>query len=151
MYNSLPQAERIEFVMEQTENNLSRLPGEGCRHHLAERCLYEEHLNPGYHEQWLCVLQGAWEKAFDDFLERAERFRLKEGDIPLLWRRRFEALIREKGGCERFAYAPRLQLPNCTHVHEQLCVLQLPPCRGRCRHFEPCDESQSRREPQERE
>lgn len=136
--------------MDHSEKNLRRLPGDGCRHFLAERCLYEEHLNPGYHDQWQCRLQNAWEKAFDEFLERAECFRLEEGDIPILWRSRFESLVRSQGGCEQYSYAPRLQLPNCRHVHEHLCVLLLPPCEGRCRHYQPCAASQEESEPQER-
>lgn len=115
---------------------LKRLPGRGCRHHTAQRCLYGEHLNPGYHDEWRCRVITHWETAFDDFLARAENFGVHQDAVPDLWNRKFERMARETLRCNDFSYAAGADVPSCAHVCDGLCRLLLPECEGRCRHFE---------------
>ncbi len=114
-----------------------RLPGVGCRHYDRGRCLYEEALNPGYHRRWRCVVLLRWESAYDDFLERADRFGLSEAGLPELLRRRFERLTGEDVDCPDYAPGADGSLPECRLLHEELCLLKLPECEGVCRHFAP--------------
>ena len=115
--------------------DVKRLPGDGCRHHTVERCLYQEHLNPGYTTGWKCRVLLRWETAFDEFLERAESFNLSQHAVPDLWERKFERLAREAFDCEEYVYCAGADAPSCVHAHDGLCRLVLPPCEGRCRHF----------------
>jgi len=110
------------------------LPGDVCHHHVRGRCLYEEHLNPGYSSAWRCRAISGWESAFDDFLVRAERFDLSQGQAASLWERRFIRMIRSCD-CDRYEPDGGADLPACVHVRDGLCCLALPPCPGRCRHF----------------
>lgn len=114
---------------------VKRLPGHGCRHHNAKRCLYEEHLNPGYTTGWRCRVLAHWESAFDDFLARAESFGVKQEAVPGLWNRKFERLARDTFQCDDFSYAEGAELPACAHVTDGICRLLLPECEGRCRHY----------------
>jgi hypothetical protein len=113
---------------------ITRLPGGLCRHHTFGRCLYEEHLNPGYSLRWRCVVLKRWESAFDDFLTRAELFGVSQEAVPDLWERRFEQIARNCD-CEDYAPCAEAQSPACAHVHGGLCRLRLPDCEGRCRHY----------------
>ncbi|WP_285906144.1 hypothetical protein [Pseudodesulfovibrio pelocollis] len=110
------------------------LPGDECRHHARGRCLYEEHLNPGYCSTWRCRAIARWESAFDDFLVRAERFELGQEQVAILWERRFTRMVRSLD-CDHYASGGGAELPACAHVRDGLCCLALPPCEGRCRHF----------------
>ncbi|MUM78365.1 hypothetical protein GKC30_12040 [Pseudodesulfovibrio sp. F-1] len=110
------------------------LPGDVCRHHMRGRCLYEEHLNPGYCAAWRCMAIARWESAFDDFLVRAERFDLGQEQAASLWERRFSRMIRSFD-CERYEPDSGEEMPACVHLCDGLCCQALPPCEGRCRHF----------------
>ena len=115
--------------------DIKRLPGNGCRHFERERCLYEEHLNPGYDEGYRCRVLAHWESAYDDFLARAENFRLDPTAASGLWERQFERLARKTFGCGEYEFRADAEAPACRHVCHGLCCLRLPPCEGRCRHF----------------
>lgn len=115
--------------------DVTRLPGEGCHHHIFGRCLYQEHLNPGYATDWRCRVLLCWESAFDDFLLRTERFGLSQSAVPDLWERQFNRMARETFDCEEYVHSPNADIPACVHVHDGLCRLELPECEGRCRHF----------------
>lgn len=114
---------------------ITRLPGLGCLHHVQGRCLYQEHLNPGYATGWRCRVLSHWEKEYDEFLLRVEAMNVAQDAVPDLWGRKFERLARQKFDCNLFAYGPGCDLPSCVHVHDGLCRLLLPGCEGRCRHF----------------
>lgn len=116
---------------------LVRLPGLGCLHHERGRCLYEEALNPGYHRQWRCVVLLRWESAYDEFLERAERFGVDEAGLPGLLHRRFERLTSEDVDCPHHVPGEDETPPQCRLLSGELCLLSLPACGGVCRHFAP--------------
>lgn len=119
---------------------MRRLPGTGCRFYVRGRCLYEERLNPGYATGWRCGVLARWEEVYDDFLSRAEAFGVEDANVPGLWRDRFERLMREKTHCERYVYADDREPPCCANAHDRLCLLELPPCEGRCRKFALADD-----------
>lgn len=119
-----------------------RLPGSGCRHHVRGRCLYEEHLNPGFHEGFRCLVLDGWETEFEDFVDRVEAFGLGQGQAAGLWSRRFAALV--AGGRDCPDYRPPSvtsgaegDLLGCAHFEAGLCLLRLPVCDGVCSRFEP--------------
>jgi len=115
---------------------LKRLPGDGCLHYLGGRCLYQEHLNPGYATQWRCRVIMHWEDAFDEFLLRVEAMNVAQDAVPDLWSKKFERLARQTFDCEEYVYGPESTPPACLHGYESLCKLSLPGCEGRCRHYE---------------
>ncbi|WP_419787772.1 hypothetical protein [Pseudodesulfovibrio sp.] len=114
---------------------IARLPGEGCRHFQCGRCLYEEHLNPGYDAGYRCDVLEHWADAYEAFLVRAESFRVEPDAVPELWALQFQRLARKTFRCERFEYDAEAGAPACLHVAESLCLLCLPVCEGRCRHY----------------
>ncbi len=116
--------------------DITRLPGEGCRHHENGRCLYEEHLNPGYDPGFKCRVLARWESAFDEFLARAECFGVEQQAMPDLWRRQFGRLARKTFHCDEYEYCAEAEVPACLHALGGLCRLGLPECEGRCHHFQ---------------
>lgn len=117
-------------------NNILRLPGVACRHYFGNHCLYEERLNPGYHESFRCTVLQGWEEAFEAFVDRAEAFGLEPSDASLFWRRRLDALLSGSRDCSDFL-ATDGDGPGCVHFLGGLCVLRLPACAGRCSRFAP--------------
>ncbi len=115
---------------------VKRLPGYGCRHHTSGRCLYQEHLNPGYATDWKCRVLLRWEVAFDEFLERAEIFGVSQQAVPDLWERKFNRLAREAFDCKQYRHCAGADAPACLHAYDGLCRQELPECEGRCRHFQ---------------
>lgn len=116
--------------------DVTRLPGLGCRHHTSGWCLYQEHLNPGYTTSWRCRVLLRWEVAFDEFLERTEQFGVSQQAVPELWERKFNRMAREAFDCEYFAHCENEEVPPCLHSHKGICLIELPECEGRCRHYE---------------
>ncbi len=116
-----------------------RLPGSGCRHYSRGRCLYEEHLNPGFHQEYRCLVLDGWEAEFEEFVDRVEAFGLGQSQAAGLWSRRFKALV--DGGRDCPDYRP-LEGPGgdplgCVRFETGLCRLRLPRCEGLCPRFEP--------------
>lgn len=109
-----------------------QLPACGCRSYYLGRCLYEEQLNPGLNQSWRCVVQVRWEAAYDEFLSRVENFGLAETELMGLWRSRFERMVSVNVNCPQYEPAPVESLPECRHLFEDLCLLRLPLCAGRC-------------------
>lgn len=115
---------------------IRRLPGTDCRYHVQGRCLYQERLNPGYNQAWRCRVVQGWEASYDDFLLRAEAFRLEAATAAGLWESQVERMVRRGPRCPD--YDPGGEgVTGCTHALDELCLLAVPACRGRCRHFEP--------------
>ncbi|MEF2231047.1 MAG: hypothetical protein V3571_08975 [Pseudodesulfovibrio sp.] len=115
--------------------DIVRLPGCGCRHFEGGRCLYEEHLNPGYQAGYRCRVLVRWESAFDSFLARAENFRVDHSSASALWERQFQRTARKTFQCGDYEFQAEAEAPACRHVRGGLCRLSLPECKGRCRHF----------------
>jgi hypothetical protein len=112
------------------------MPGSACRYYAAGRCLYTERLNPGYDESLRCRFLALWEKEFDSFLDRAEAFALDQQELAALWDRRFERLQQSGKGCEAYHPCENGGDQGCVNGCGDVCLLALPFCSGRCRHFE---------------
>jgi hypothetical protein len=119
-----------------TRGAVVRFPAVGCRHFIQGRCLYEEHLNPGYHAAWRCIVLARWESVYDEFLDRAENFSLSETELGVLWGRRFERLAEESVPCPDVLPGDGESMPECSRLLEDLCLLRLPECPGQCEHFQ---------------
>jgi len=120
--------------------HIRRLPGKECLYHVRDRCLYEERLNPGYNRRWRCrVLQG-WEASYDDFLLRAEAFQLESATVAGLWESRVERLVEQRPDCAEFCRGGT-EVTGCIHTLDELCLLALPVCAGRCRLFRSCGDT----------
>lgn len=115
---------------------ISRLPANDCWFFIQGRCLYQERLNPGYCRDWRCSVLEGWEKLFDDFLMRAEAFGLEQTKVAELWEKQFARLSSDRLECPEFRFDSEGGVPSCAHRHEVLCLLTLPECGGRCRHYE---------------
>jgi len=115
--------------------DIVKLPGDGCRHFEGGRCLYEEHLNPGYQAGYKCRVLVHWESAFDSFLARADNFSVDPSTAPALWEQHFQRTARKTFKCDRYVFAAEAEAPSCRNVRGGLCRLSLPECAGRCRHF----------------
>ncbi|MHC1789166.1 hypothetical protein [Solidesulfovibrio sp.] len=114
---------------------LSRLPGEGCRHWQGGRCLCEEHRNPGLDQGNVCAVIDRLGRAFDDFALRADNLGLPDAQAKALWQARFPALLAKEGNCQDYLPGDTTSFPDCAHIAGDLCLLALPPCPGRCRRF----------------
>ncbi|MCJ2163699.1 MULTISPECIES: hypothetical protein [unclassified Pseudodesulfovibrio] len=114
---------------------ITRLPGDGCRYCLNGRCLYEEQLNPGYTQSWRCQVTARWESAYDDFLSRADCFGVEESAVPDIWARQFQRMARDVFHCQRYLYDHGAQAPACLNHLHGVCIVALPKCEGRCRHY----------------
>ena len=115
--------------------SITQLPGSECQHYAGGRCLYEERLNPGYVQDWRCLVLLKWESAFDDFLARAESFGIVQDAVPGIWERQFERMARDVFDCEHYVYSYGGEAPACMNALDGLCMLVLPECPGRCRHY----------------
>lgn len=111
---------------------LTRLPGEGCPHCLAGRCLYEEHLNPGLREANRCAVLNRLCRTFDDFVLRADNLGLSDEQAEALWQARFPATLAKEGNCQDYLPGDTTSFPDCAHASGDLCLLAFPPCPGRC-------------------
>jgi hypothetical protein len=116
-------------------NKLVRLPAQDCSHFALRRCLYEEHLNPGYDQELRCVVVLHLHGLYDSFLDQAEAFGLGEAQAQDIWERRFQELCRHDTGCQDYKPGANEGFPHCQHGIGDLCVLKLPECAGRCRRF----------------
>jgi len=120
---------------------LIRLPGQGCRHFLTGRCLYEEHCNPGLDEGVRCIVLHRLGRAFDAFLHRADTMGLPDAQAGRAWQACFPAILAKEGNCQDYLPGDTTSFPDCAHAAGELCLLTLPVCPGRCfrmlRHQDP--------------
>ena len=114
---------------------VTRLPGLGCRHFLAGRCLYEEHLNPGFAIAFRCSVLVHLERDFDDFLRRAEAMALSEEQAGKLWQTRFPTTLAKQETCRGYRPGDTTSFPDCANAAGELCLLALPICPGRCQRY----------------
>jgi len=115
---------------------LERLPAGECYHYIVGRCLYEERLNPGYRKSYRCQVLNRWESAYDDFLVRAEAMGVEQESVPGLWDIQFRRMARDAFHCRTHMFNNDFNPPACSHELDGLCVLGLPKCSGRCRHYQ---------------
>lgn len=120
---------------------IRRLPGNDCHHFVHGRCLYEEHLNPGYNRRWRCSVLLSWEDSYDDFLLRAEAFQLEAATAAGLWEGRIERLVEAAPGCGDFVSGGD-GATGCANAVSELCLAALPVCEGRCRKFTPREDGE---------
>lgn len=113
------------------------LPGKGCAHWYADRCLYNVHLNPGLEREKFCQVLQRLEQHFDEHVRRCERFGLSAEKAGQLWKRYTHQVLERAWDCPdyRVEFATGIEL-ICTHLCGDVCLLRLPKCLGRCRHFE---------------
>jgi hypothetical protein len=78
---------------------------------------------------------------FDEFLHRAEAFGIEYDRVLQLWEARFQRLTDVDPECEGFELEGAVTPPCCVHEYDALCLLELPRCDGRCRHFLILDEN----------
>lgn len=129
-------APRGEACTEDAVNRPLRLPGEGCRHWVRGRCLYEEWLNPGLENGYVCTVLRVLEESFDEFIVRGEIMGLSSEQAGRIWERRMDAALNIGWDCANFEFRPdgAGEMP-CLHFRAGICVLRLPECPGRCRRF----------------
>ncbi|MBU1001492.1 MAG: hypothetical protein KKE73_03105 [Proteobacteria bacterium] len=116
-------------------DNVRLFPACACGHYQLGRCLYEERLNPGFRDRWRCRVLTKWEKAYDDFLLRAEAFHLELANAVELWEARLERLLVQARQCPDYAGGAEESATGCLNEIEGLCLRLLPECQGRCRHY----------------
>lgn len=114
---------------------LLRLPGAGCRHYAAGRCLYEEHLNPGYDQDVRCEVLSRLVAAYDDLLRRCEAMRLPEKRVAALLNERFAVLSGQETCCHAGPRGATNLLEGCEHAWQDVCLLRLPRCPGQCPNY----------------
>ncbi len=114
---------------------IMRLPGVGCRHYLAGRCLYEEHRNPGLEERYRCTVLLRLGRAFDAFALRAENLGMTEEQAGRVWQSRFPATLAREGSCRLRPPGDTTAFPDCASAAGDLCLLALPLCEGVCKRF----------------
>ncbi|WP_243364336.1 hypothetical protein [Fundidesulfovibrio terrae] len=116
-------------------SQILRLPATGCRHFIQGRCLYEEHLNPGYHGEYRCRVITKLQELYDSFLNQADAFGLDELKATDIWEKRFRELYREDTGCQGHEPGDMNVFPGCVHCLEDICVPLLPQCGGCCSNY----------------
>lgn len=128
---------------------VARFPGRHCRFFDKGRCLYEEHLNPGYHRRFRCTVLARFEREFDHWLARSDNFQLGPDVARSVWRDKFRAMA---AGVPCSKHIPCLDsrndespdtLVNCALIREGVCLDELPVCEGVCTHFAFTDEKES--------
>jgi hypothetical protein len=60
---------------------------------------------------------------------------VEEDAVPDLWGRQFQRLARDTFHCGMYTYSQGAPAPGCRHHLDGVCVMGLPRCHGRCRHF----------------
>lgn len=112
-------------------SGVSHMSGRTCAHHVNGRCIYDEYMNPGYDKKTGCKVLDGWEQAFDDFIDRAEAFRLEDEKALGMWENYMERLPAANTACPDFM-AASAQPVSCVHRLGRLCLPAMPPCAGRC-------------------
>ena len=136
----------LEGMFDTNMGKVHALPGDGCWHYIFGRCLYEERLNPGYRRSYRCQVLNRWEAAYDDFLARAEAMGVEQENVPELWEIQFQRMAREAFHCRTHVFNHDFRPPACANELDGLCILGLPKCGGRCRHYRAEDDPKREQE-----
>jgi hypothetical protein len=110
------------------------MSGHDCAFYVSGRCLYEEHVNPGWDEKQGCKVLYEWEQAFDDFIDRADAFSLADEEALGIWEKSSACFPSAKSACPDFK-AASAEPAACVHRLGRLCLPAMPPCEGRCSKF----------------
>jgi hypothetical protein len=119
---------------------ITPFPGDACAFFLAGRCVLAERQNPGLDPGIRCKVLLGWESAWDDFLTRADAFGLEERTAARIWEDRLRLLVESGPDCAEFAAGPDTEATGCAHSREDLCLMRLPACAGRCKDFRARDD-----------
>ena len=97
------------------------------------RCVYEEKLNPGYHDDWRCAVLVRWEQEYDTVIRQAEAFNMEGAMAANLWERKATTLM-YKGSAECSSRVSDYSgdMPGCVNFYSGNCLLTMPECGGRC-------------------
>lgn len=113
------------------------LPGTHCRYWCIDRCLYKIRLNPGLERDVCCQVLERLEHCFDDHVLRCECFGLSAEKSGLIWKQRMRQVLEGVWDCPDYQVTGDLDQDHvCAHLFEDICLLRLPRCSGRCRYFE---------------
>lgn len=135
------------FVRSAGMTTLVRLPGDGCRYFVRRCCLLEERVNPGLRTEFACTFLADLEARFDAFVSLSEVFGLSAEEAGRIWERRWGGVLSASWNCPDFVPGPEgVEDEGCDNLLDGLCLLAMPPCPGRCRHYavHAADESESR-------
>jgi hypothetical protein len=123
-------------------NPVLLMPADGCRFRVGDRCLYEELINPGLRREFVCTVLAALEGSFDEFVARGEIMGLSSEKAGLIWQERMAKALNIGWDCATFTpLRDEAGEVWCRHFFDGICLLGMPPCLGRCRHFELSDET----------
>lgn len=119
---------------------IQRLPGINCTFYRQGHCWYEEEINPGAHTEWICSEVARFVKAYDEFIDRADRFSLGDEQAVRLWDSREAELLPAGTLCS--SYSPSVckqcaddNLTDCRYELNLICIVKLPACTGVCRRY----------------
>lgn len=118
-----------------------KLPGVHCTFYLFGHCVYEEHINPGDNTEWQCSEVTRFLKAYDEFIDRADRFALSDEKAGELWDVREASLPPTGALCDSYESDPckgcgqDSSVTDCRYEQNLICVLELPVCTGVCRRY----------------
>jgi len=131
----LPNDNHVLFTVNMSHELSS--PNDDCLFLWRGRCLYEEHLNPGYHTAWQCAELLHWQEEYDVFLCRAEMQELSAEEASAVWKKQFEEILSNPYTCPRFSYKSGEEPPECSFRLRQLCLLGVPACTksGTCPNY----------------
>jgi len=99
-------------------------------------CIYEEIQNPGYDVTRICTVLKKLESQFEDFVDRAEAFRIAALNAAMIWSR-FGNRICVENMCSQYAPDLGRGSDECRYRYDNACILLFPLCSGRCSRFEP--------------
>jgi hypothetical protein len=112
-----------------------KMPGVGCRYFIREHCCYEERLNPGLHEDWKCEVLLRLDDRFETLIERDDS-ELTLEQAGRIWRGWCDAELSGAWSCPDYEYVSGDDGEECcAHLFEDICILRLPVCPGRCSRF----------------
>ncbi|MFW5487055.1 MAG: hypothetical protein ACNI3A_01285 [Desulfovibrio sp.] len=87
---------------------------------------------------WFCRVLLEWERAHDEFIDRAECFNLPDAQAGALWERLFLSMQGKCSRCDEYEAGGDLgEAIDCRHFVDGLCLKALPVCEGICREFTP--------------
>ncbi|WP_291322349.1 hypothetical protein [Desulfonatronospira sp.] len=115
---------------------LTSLPGYNCFHYRFGHCAYQEHLNPGYHGDWQCLVLASLEKSYDGLIHRGDAFGLSFEQLEAIWEKRFRKVDSWADLCSTYLPSDP-EDDRCKCLYGNACVLLMPECHGVCSVFNP--------------
>jgi len=103
-----------------------------CLYHFHGVCMYEEYLNPGYHQGFKCEVFLKWQEEYDQLLERAEIFSSPLEIVEQVWAKGEAKRLRQARACPFWQEGEN---QFCAHLFDDCCLLKFPKCINYCQHF----------------